>query len=233
MVTVMENPDLHAVPLLAVDRVGLASDMVIDPGGGEEVAFVGGIEKDFPGIGPASQRRDRADRAALDDDAFFTVEPFLAVDLDAEFLHVILEDLFRHARLEDPHGPVFAVDGGGALALIAILGLLLPLPGFLLLIFEVDAVVKIAGESSDDRLVAGVGEAEAAAGESAEMFVRTDDHDGLSHLLRLHRGDHGGTAASIDDEIVFAGFLLSPQRSEGGQDQGGEKSGDFHEGAER
>jgi hypothetical protein len=47
MVTVMKNAGLDAVPLLAVDRVGFASDVIIDSGGGDEIALVGGVEKDL------------------------------------------------------------------------------------------------------------------------------------------------------------------------------------------
>ncbi len=43
----MEDTDLDAVPLFAIDRVGFASDVIVDFGGGHQVAFVGRIDEDL------------------------------------------------------------------------------------------------------------------------------------------------------------------------------------------
>ena len=69
-----------------------------------------------------------------------------------------------------------------------------------------DPVVKLAGQAADDRLVAGVGEAESAAGEAAEMFVRADEDDRLAHLLGLHGGGDAGRGQAVDNHVVVGGW---------------------------
>ena len=67
--------------------------------------------------------------------------------------------------------------------------LLLPLPRLGRLIVLPDAVVELARKPADDRLVARVGEAQPAAGQPAQVFVRTDDDHRFAHPLGLHGGD--------------------------------------------
>jgi hypothetical protein len=44
----MEDADLVAVPLLAVDAVCLASHVILHAGGRHQVALVGGVDEDLP-----------------------------------------------------------------------------------------------------------------------------------------------------------------------------------------
>ena len=140
-------------------------------------------------------------RAAVFDDALAAVEPLVAIDADLMLLDEILEHLLGHVRLEDPHRPLRAVDRRRPLALVAVLLALLPLPRLGLVVVLPDALVELAREAADDRLVAGVGEAEAAARQAAEVLVRADDDDGLAQALRLDGGDHAGGGAAVDDEV--------------------------------
>ncbi len=117
------------------------------------------------------------------------------------FLDEILEHPLGHVRLEDPHRPLRTVDRRGALPLVAVLLTRLPGPRTRLLVVLPDAMIELAREATDDRLVAGVGEAKPSAREAAEMSVRTDDDDGLPQTLCLDGGGHAGGRAAVDDEI--------------------------------
>jgi hypothetical protein len=77
-------------------------------------------------------------------DPLGAVEPFVAQDGQAVFLHVILEDLLGHAGLEDPHRAFILVHRHRALALVAEGLGTLPCPSGVLLVFDPDAVVEIA-----------------------------------------------------------------------------------------
>ena len=123
-------------------------------------------------------------------------------------------------RLEDPHRPLRAIDGRRPLALVAVLLALLPGPRARLVVVLPDAVIEVAREAADHRLVAGVGEAKPAAREPAEMLVRADDHDGLPHALRLDRRDHAGGGAAVDHEVEFGGRGLCAGEREEDEEQG-------------
>ena len=114
----------------------------------------------------------------------------------------VLEDLLGDVGLEDPHGSRVAVDGRGALTLVAVVLAVLPAPGVVVLVVLVDAMVELAGEAADGVLAAAVGPAEATAGEPAEVDVGGDDHDRFAHPLRLHRGADAGRGAAIDDHVI-------------------------------
>ena len=120
------------------------------------------------------------------------VEPLVADHRDAVLGDEILEDLLGHVRLEDPHRAGRAVDGRRALAAVAVLRPLLPPPGLRPLVVLPDAVVELAGQAADDCLVAGVGPAQAAAGEPAQVPVGRDDDHRLAHPGGLHRRRHRG-----------------------------------------
>ena len=92
------------------------------------------------------------------------------------------------------------------------------------------AMVELAREAADHCLVARIRESEAAAGESTEVLVRTDDDDRLAHALRLHgRHDAGGRAAVHDDVgLPRRGLNLrrrqQPERQENENDTHGTNS---------
>ena len=73
-----------------------------------------------------------------------------------------------------------------------------------------DAVIELAREAADDRLVAGIGEAQAAARQTAEVPVGRDDDDGLAHARGLNGGRDGGRGAAVDHDVV-SGARLRPQ----------------------
>ena len=202
---VVQDARLHAVPFLAVEAVRLAPDVVRHARGSHQVALVGRIDEHFPRVLLPAQRRDRRNPRAFLLHALPAVQPLVAHHRDAKFLHVILEHFLRRVRLENPHRPLLAIDRRRPLPLAAVLGLFLPLPHRLRVVVLPDAVVKVARQPADHRLVSRIGETEAPARQPAEMLVRADDHDRLSHLLRLHRGDHRGGRAPVDDDVVVRG----------------------------
>ena len=55
-------------------------------------------------------------------DAVGAVERGVAVDGDVVFADEVFEDIFSGVGFEDPHGALGAVDGWGALALVAVVG---------------------------------------------------------------------------------------------------------------
>ena len=156
MVAVVEDADLVAVPFLAVDGIRLTADVVADARGGEEVAFVGRVNEHLPGELLTGEHRDLGDPSVGQTYALGAVEPFVAEDGQAEFLHVIFEDLLGHARFEDPHRAFVLVHGHGALAFVAEGFRSLPCPGRVLLIFAPDSVVEVAGETTDHGLITRV-----------------------------------------------------------------------------
>ena len=64
----------------------------------------------------------------------------------------------------------------------------------IVLIVLADALVELAGDAADGRLVADVGGAQAAGGQAAEVLARLDQHDALAHAGRLNRR---GDAAEV------------------------------------
>ena len=159
----------------------------------------------FAGVGLAVERRDGDDAVALLLDALLAIEPGVADDRDLRFLDPGFEDLLGDVRLEDPHGAAGFVERFGALALVAVLLPLLPSPGLGLVVVLPDAMIELARKAADHGLVAGVGPAEAAGGEAAEMLLRADHDDGLAHPLGLHGGRDGARSAAVDDDVGRTG----------------------------
>ena len=79
---------------------------------------------------------------------------------------------------------------------------LLPCPGVRRLVVLPDAVIKLARQPADHRLVAGVGPAQSAAGQTAQVLVRADHDHRLAHLLGLHGRGHAGGCSAVDDDVV-------------------------------
>src|SRR6185503_19339578 len=98
-------------------------------------------------------------------------EPLVADDEDLVFPDEVFKHLLGHVRLEDPHRPVRAVDGRRALPFVAEVLAPLPPPRGRRLIVLPDTVIEVARETANDRLVARVGESEAAARQPAEVTV--------------------------------------------------------------
>ena len=211
--TMVEHAHLDAVMLLVINAIGLATDVIIDTRSGHEITFIGRINEHLPGKGLPAQCGDRRDLVTVLRHALGAVEPLVTHHFDTELLDVIFEDLLRCMRFEDPHGAVLPIHRRSALALVAILRLLLLHPRLGLLIVHVDAMVEVACQTTDHRLVARIRESKTTAAEAAEMLVRRDNDDGLAHLLHLHcRGDCR-TSAAVNHHIMIDGA----HRREGNQ----------------
>ncbi len=119
--------------------------------------------------------------------------------LDPRLVHALGD-----VGLEDPHGAAGLVERLRALALVAVLLALLPAPGFGLVVVLPDAMVELAGKAADDGLVAGVGPAQPAGGEPAQVPLRADHDDGLTHPSGLHRGRDCAGRTAVNEEVRLA-----------------------------
>jgi len=62
-------------------------------------------------------------------------------------------------------------------------------------------VIKLPAQTADDRFVSRICEAQAAAGEAAQMLIRADNDHGFAHARRLHRRHHAGAGAAINNQV--------------------------------
>ena len=152
-------------------------------------------------VGLSVERSDGDDPVALLLYAILAIEPGVADDRDFRFLHPRLVDVLGHVRLEDPHRAVGAVEGLRALAFVAELFPFLPAPCLGFVIVLPDAMVELPREAANHRLVAGVGPAKPAGGESAQMLLRADHHDGFVHPLGLNRGGDRARGTAVDQNV--------------------------------
>ena len=229
VVPMVEDARLDAVPLLAVGRLRLAADLVLDASGSHKIALVGGVDEHPPAIPFAAEHRHRRDPSARSGHALRPVEPLVAIDADLMFLDEIFEHFFSRVRLENPHRTLGTVDRRRSLPLVAVLFALLPGPCARLLVVLPDPVVELARQAADDGLVAGVCEPEASARQATEMPVRTHDDDALSQTTGLDGGDHAGGGSAVDDQIELrsARRLGEPQRQNCRQKEGQQVHGSW------
>ena len=129
------------------------------------------------------------------------IQPLVAMDRNLVLVDEILEDLLRHVRLEDPHRPLLAVNGGRALPFVAVLLRASARSRQPVVVVFPDAMVELPRQPADHRLVAGVRETQAAARQAAEMSVRADEDDGLAHALGLNGRDDARRCAAVNDEL--------------------------------
>ncbi len=78
-----------------------------------------------------------------------------------------------------------------------------------------DPLIKLAREAADRRFVADVGRPQPAAGQSADMLPRLDEHHALAHAGGLHGGGGSAGGPTVNDDV---NFLLGG--GHGGQQQG-------------
>ncbi len=209
-VTVVQHAGLDAVPFFIVHAVCLAAYVVRDAGCRHQVAFVRCIDKHFTAVGIAVEHADFGDARTVFGDAGFAVQPLVAVYGDAFFFHPFIKNLLGHVGLENPHSPLVAIHCRCALADVAIFFTRLPCPRFVLLVMLPHPVVKLPRHPADGVGVAGVGPAESAAGEPAQVLVGTDEDDGFAQPTGLHRRDDAGGCAAVNDQVGFMsrrGFL--------------------------
>ena len=77
----------------------------------------------------------------------------------------------------------------------------LELPGFRALVVLPHTPIELAGDAADRLLVADVGGAQPAAGQSAQMFAGLDQQRRLPHPLHLDGGRDAGRRATVDDDV--------------------------------
>src|SRR5690606_34852376 len=119
--------------------------------------FVGSIEKHLAAELLAIERGHRCDASRFDFHTALAIEPRIAHDGNLVLGDPILKDLLGDVRLKDPHRALLAVDSGRPLPFVAIFSALLPAPGGGGLIVLPNAMIKLARQAADDRLVAGIG----------------------------------------------------------------------------
>jgi hypothetical protein len=100
-----------------------------------------------------------------------------------------------HVRLESPHRVVFLGLFAAAAGTI-VLGLLV-FPGRRVGVVLANSLIALAAAATDGPLVADVGRAEAAGGESAEVLGRLDDDSRFAHPPGLHAGHHPAARAAV------------------------------------
>ena len=72
-------------------------------------------------------------------------------------------------------------------------------------------MIKLAGNAAEDRGVANIREAEAAARQSAEVAVLGNEDHGFAHPRRLDRSGDTARGVTINHNIRFMGFLRRDQ----------------------
>ena len=139
-VAVVQDAGLDAVPSLVVDAVGFAADVIADAGGGQQITFVGGIDKDFSFKPITGEGGDGDDFGTVFFDAFVAVEPRFADYGDVVFFDEVFEDFFSDVGFEHPHG-------GFVFFVARVVGGFLLTPGFGIVVVAFDALVKFLRES--------------------------------------------------------------------------------------
>src|SRR5690606_31052868 len=114
-------------------------------------------------------------------------------------------------RFKNPHRPILSINGGGPLAFVAILGSVLPFPGFIGCIILIQTMIKIPSQTADDALISGIRKTQSSRGQSSQMSIRGHYDDGFSIMYCFYCGDDGRRSTSIHDNIRAVsrnGFLI-------------------------
>ena len=199
---VVEDTDLDTIVFFAINSIRLPANVVVHPGSGQQVALIGGVQKHFAVVGLAIQRGDGGDAGSVFFDTLFAVEVGLAHHRDVQFFDPVVVDALGDVGFENPGALLRVIDGGVALAFVAVFVSFLLTPGGVFLVVLPGAMIELAGQAADDFFFAGVRPAETAGGKAAEVFVRGDDDDGFAHLFGLNRSDDSGAGATVDDDVV-------------------------------
>lgn len=202
VVAVVQHSDLNAVPLLVVHLACLATNVVVYAGCRHEVALVCSVDKHQAFVGFARQRTDRCNAAVAQRDAVVTIQPLVAIDANIGVGKHLLENDLGDVGLKDPLGPTAGVDRRGALAAVAERFVGLPTPCVGLLVVLPNAVVELAGQATDDRLVAGIGPAQPGRRETTKVNLRAYERHAPAEPRRLHRRNHTGRRSAIDDHLA-------------------------------
>jgi len=152
----------NPVERFSVLGIGFPPHRVADPGLGHQVAFIRGVNKHAGAVNLAILHDDLPNARALPGDGS---QALLKIDRRAGFAEHLEQELFRHARLEGPHGgvrPFEFVRPGTARPVLDVIGACLEPPRLIPRVMLRHAPVKLAGQAADDPFVADVGRAQSA-----------------------------------------------------------------------
>lgn len=99
-------------------------------------------------------------------------------------------------RFEAPNGVVFFL-------IVWVVGGLLLSPRIFLMIVLLEALVKFAGDASDDFALTGIGHAQATRSESSDPLAGLDEDDAFSHAGGLDCSCDARRGAAVDDDIAL------------------------------
>jgi hypothetical protein len=191
-----------AVQRLAVRRVGLAPDVVGDARFGQQVAFVGRIYEHLPAIHRAVLRGETGDAPAR---LLHRGEALAGLHRHLHLGQPVRVNGGGDVRLKGPHRGVRAGEfarcrlTATAPAEIVLGRLVLPRGG--LGVVQGDAVIELAGQPADGRLVANVRGTQSARGQAADMGAGFHERHGLAQLDRLDGRDDARRSAAEDDDV--------------------------------
>ena len=188
-----------AVFRFAVSGIALASDDKGNPGEGEKISLVSGIDEDVGAHGSAVFKMEFGQPGSVFAHSACFAEAVTAQHGDVGLPDPFVEDRFRHMRFEAPESGFFF-----PLAEHRFKGLESTVAG-------VDPAVKFEGESAHGgtvlklAMVVDVSPAETFDAHASEMLSGLDENDFFSETGRLHGRDDSGAGASVDAEIGFDG----------------------------
>jgi len=143
VVAVVPGPFLDPIPLFAEFCVAFAAGDKTYASRGHQVPLIGGIHKHFACEFLTRKGGYRNDPPLFQNHPLLPVKPFIPEYRDGVFADIILEYLFGHMGLKEPHGAVLAIDGGCALPFVSEFCGFLPSPGRIVLIVKPYPVIKV------------------------------------------------------------------------------------------
>ena len=151
----------------------------------------------------AGKRPDRDDAVALFLDPLGAVEPLIAEHRDQELLNLVLEDLFGHAWLENPHRALLLVHRHRALAFIA--------EGLARLIDRrtLELAIDLLKKDRDLKITLEVNGVLKQNSNSGNMIFNINEQIAdLSRNFALRPGARSGALATIDLDPGFEYFTI-------------------------
>ncbi len=195
--------DANAVEGFVVSCVGFADGGVFHVGGGEEIAFVGGIDKYVSPKEVTVGGAECDDLVILFENGECFVERGCAENGEIIFGDNAFEEEFSDVGFSGPDGVCVWGTGIGMGGSVPEVVFGLPAPGGVGAVVVIDGLEEVAGESGDGfGHLAGVWDGEAVAHHASDGAVGTADECGGVHACGLLSGDQAGGSGAIDDEIV-------------------------------
>src|SRR5690606_40156013 len=168
----MKGTHLNPVPFFIINRIGFPPHMIGNACCSHQITFISSINEYFRFECLATKGFKRLNSRSFFQEPSFTVEPFIAQHLNLMLPDKIFENLLGNMGLEYPHRPFFAIHGSCALSPVSVFRLLLPLPCLVVLIMQINPVVKLAGQSPDNRLASRTGESNSPGRQPPPLNVR-------------------------------------------------------------